>query len=75
MKKETTNFMEQELYKKIEELEIKINKMYATLEAAKKMFMWSLIITLILFVVPLIILMFILPSTISNITSAYSGLL
>lgn len=67
--------MEQELYKKIEDLEVKINEIYQTLQSAKKIFKWSLIITVLLFVLPLIVLMFILPSMINSITSAYTGLL
>ena len=67
--------MDQELYKKIEDLEVKINEIYQTLQTAKKIFKWSLIIMVLLFVLPLIVLMFILPSMISNITSAYTGLL
>lgn len=67
--------MDQELYKKIEELEVKINEMYQTMQTTKKIFKWSLIITVLLFVLPLIVLMFVLPSMINSVTSAYTGLL
>lgn len=67
--------MDEQLYKKIEGMEVKINEMYKTIATAKKMFMWSLIITAVLFIIPLIILMFILPSMMETIMGSYSGLL
>lgn len=67
--------MDQELTKKIEELELKINDIHKTLVTAKNIFKWSMIISLLLFVIPLIILMFILPSMIDTMTASYSGLL
>lgn len=66
--------MDEELYKKIEALEIKINEIYKVTNTAKKMFIWSSAISLLLFIIPLIILMFVLPSMMDTITSAYSGL-
>ncbi|MFA6466470.1 MAG: hypothetical protein WCV71_01265 [Patescibacteria group bacterium] len=66
--------MDEELYKKIDALEIKINEIYKVTNAAKKMFIWSSVISLLLFVIPLIILMFVLPGMLDTLTSSYSGL-
>jgi hypothetical protein len=63
--------MEEQLYKKIEDLDLKINEIYKTIQTAKKMFIWSVVITVLLFIIPLIILMFVLPSMLSTLTSAY----
>ena len=67
--------MEEKLYKKIENLEIKINEIYKTINIAKKMFIWSVVISLMLFIIPLIILLIILPSMMDTIFGTYSGLL
>lgn len=67
--------MDEQLYKKIEDMEIKIDEMYKAMRAAKAMIKWSLIISVALFVIPLIILAFVLPSMISTITGSYAGLL
>ncbi len=67
--------MEEELYKKIAAIEGKIDKIQETITATKKIFIWSLVITLVLFVVPLIIVLIMLPGMIDTLTSDYSGLL
>ena len=61
----------EELIRKIEEQEIKIDKMYESVEKLRKYFLWTLIITGATVIIPLIILMFVLPSFISTLTSAY----
>jgi hypothetical protein len=66
--------MEQEIYKKLIELEEKINRVYISVEKTRKYFMWSMILTISLFVLPLIASIFIVPSFISNYTSNLSGL-
>ena len=67
--------MDEELLKKIQELENKIDQSYKMLKTAKNMFMWNLILSLVFFLLPLIAIIFLLPSMISTITSSYSGLL
>jgi len=67
--------MDEEFYKKIQDMELKIDELYRAMNAAKKMIKWSLIITVVLFVIPLIILAFLLPSMMDTITSSYAGLL
>ena len=67
--------MDEKLYKKIEDMDTKINHIHQTIATTKKMFVWSLVITLLLFVIPIIILIFILPSMMNTIMGSYSGLL
>ncbi len=67
--------MDEKLYKKIEDMELKINQIHQTITTTKKMFVWSLVITLLLFIIPLIILIFLLPSMMETIMGSYSGLL
>jgi hypothetical protein len=66
--------MNEELIKKIEVQEEKIDKIYQSVEKTRKYFQWTLIITVAVVVLPLIALFFILPSVISTYTSALSGL-
>ncbi|MFA6307658.1 MAG: hypothetical protein WCS88_03105 [Patescibacteria group bacterium] len=65
--------MDEEFYKKIQIMESKIDEIYKAMNAAKTMIKWSLIITVALFVIPLIILAFVLPSMMNTITSSYAG--
>jgi CHASE3 domain sensor protein len=66
--------MNEELIKKIEVQEEKIDKIYQSVEKTRKYFQWTLIITVAVVVLPLIALFFILPSVISTYTNALSGL-
>jgi len=50
-------------------LETKIDAIYESVEKTRKYFMWTLIITVALVVLPLIGLMFVLPSFIQGMTS------
>lgn len=45
--------MDNELTKRIEALEAKIDKVYESAERTRKYFMWTLIVTIVLFVLPL----------------------
>ncbi|MDO8524539.1 MAG: hypothetical protein Q7R99_02835 [bacterium] len=59
-------------------LEQKIDKLQNSIDKLNKMFKWTLIITLVLFIVPLIGLLFVVPKFLSNIdltNSNYSELL
>ncbi|MCX6790924.1 MAG: hypothetical protein NTV62_01875 [Candidatus Gribaldobacteria bacterium] len=55
-------------------LEQKIDKLQKSIDSLNKMFKWTLIITVVLFVVPLIGLLLVIPQFISTITN-YGGLL
>lgn len=68
---EQENLQQQSLEQKIDNLQNSIDKL-------NKMFKWTLIVTVILFIMPLIGLLFIIPQFISNIdltNSSYSELL
>ena len=58
--------MEQEVLKKVLEQEEKINKIYISVEKTRKYFLWTMIITIALFVLPLIGLAFVIPSFLGN---------
>ncbi|KKQ80314.1 MAG: hypothetical protein UT03_C0027G0002 [Candidatus Moranbacteria bacterium GW2011_GWD2_38_7] len=61
----------EEILKKLEEQQIKIDAMYASVEKLRKYFLWTLIVTVATIVLPIIALMFILPAIISTLTGAY----
>jgi TRAP-type mannitol/chloroaromatic compound transport system permease small subunit len=50
-----------ELIKKIEEQNQKIDAMYKSVERLRKYFYWTLILTIVFFVLPLIGLIFVIP--------------
>ncbi len=60
--------------KKLVELEQKVNKIYDSVEKTRKYFLWTMIISVAVIIIPLIIMIFVLPSFISNYTSSLSGL-
>lgn len=60
--------MEPNIQNKIEELDKKINAIYESVEKTRKILMWTGIITTAVIILPLIAMMFILPSFISNYT-------
>lgn len=57
--------MEQEILKKIEEQNKKLDEISAGVEKMRKYFFWTLIITIAVVVLPLIALMFIIPRFLS----------
>jgi hypothetical protein len=66
--------MNEELIKKIEDQQIKIDQIYQSVEKTRKYFLWTIIITVVVLVVPLIISVIFLPSMISTYTDTLSGL-
>lgn len=66
--------MEPNILQKLEAQEIKIEQIYISVEKTRKYFLWTMIITIAVFVLPLIGLMFVLPSFLSQYTSNVSGL-
>lgn len=53
--------MDEELKRKIEELERKIDLVHSSVEKTRKYFMWTLIISALVIVLPLIGLLFAIP--------------
>lgn len=66
--------MDQEMLKKFEEQEAKIDAIYKSVEKTRKYFLWTLIIAIVTVVFPLIALIAVIPWFLKIITSAYSGL-
>jgi type II secretory pathway component PulF len=54
-----------------QELKEKIDKIYISVEKTRKYFQWTLIITIVIVVLPLILMLFAIPSFIST----YSGMM
>jgi type IV secretory pathway component VirB8 len=63
--------MPEELVQKIDEQQKKIDAIYVSVERLRKYFMWTVIITVVTVVLPIIALAFILPWFIKTMTSAY----
>ncbi len=68
------NRMEQETLKKLEEQGQKIDEIYVSVEKTRKYFMWTLILTLAFFILPLIGLVFAVPSFLNTYSTALQGL-
>ena len=66
--------MEPEINKKINELEKKIDDIYLSVEKTRKYFLWTGIITVAVIVLPLIGLIFVLPSFINSYVGTLGGL-
>ncbi len=62
--------MEQDIEKRLAEIEQKIDAVYKSVEKTRKYFLWTLIITVILFVLPLIGLLIVIPQFISLISGS-----
>jgi uncharacterized protein YqhQ len=66
--------MDQETKDKIEGLDKKIDEIYISVEKTRKYFFWTMVITLVVVVLPLIGLMFVIPSFLSNYTNTINTL-
>jgi len=64
--------MTDELSQKIDAQQQKIDAIYKSVESLRKYFKWTIIITVVTIVLPLIALAFVLPWFVSTITSAYN---
>ena len=66
--------MDQNIKELIEAQQKKIDEIYSIMEKIKKYMQWTLIATLVFFILPLIAALFIVPFVISNYVSSLSGL-
>lgn len=64
--------MDLELQQKFEQQEAKLNEIYASVEKMRKYFLWTLLITIVTVVLPLIGLVFVIPWFLHTILSVYS---
>jgi len=60
---------------KIERLEEKVNEIFISVEKTRKYFYWTMIATIALFVIPLILMIFVLPQFMSNYLGGLQGLI
>lgn len=65
--------MNPDMAQQLKEQREMIEKIYISVEKTRKYFLWTMIITIALFVLPLIGLMFAIPSLISTYTTALGG--
>lgn len=66
--------MEEEILKKFEEQNQKLDRIYDSTEKARKYFLWSLIFNVVIFILPLIALAFVIPWFLKIMDSASYGL-
>lgn len=66
--------MEKEILEKFEEQNQKLDRIYDSTEKARKYFLWSLIFNVVIFILPLIGLVFIIPWFLKTIDPANYGL-
>ena len=67
--------MEQDILKKIAETDAKIDKIYKSVEKTRKYFFWTMIITILVIVIPLIGSIFIIPAFLKIYLGGFNGLL
>jgi hypothetical protein len=63
--------MEQDILNKLSEQEKKIDAIFVSTEKIRKYFLWTLIITAVTIVLPIIALIFLVPWMLSTLSSAY----
>jgi len=66
--------MEEETQKRLDAQDELLLKIYTSVEKTRKYFMWTLIATLIMFVLPLIGLVFVIPQFINSYIGGLGGL-
>jgi len=69
------NLMEEELLKKLEEQDKKIDAIYVSVEKTRKYILWTVVSTVVLFVLPLIALALVIPWFMSTMQGTYGSLL
>lgn len=67
--------MDQDIQKKFEEQEAKLDAIYKSIEKMRKYFLWTLYVTIATIVLPLIAAVVMIPWILKVMTSAYGGLL
>ena len=66
--------MDQETQNKLLEMNAKIDEIYVSVEKTRKYLFWTMIVTLVVFVLPLIALMFAVPSFLGTYSDAIGTL-
>ena len=65
--------MDEEVKRALEEERKLLNSVFISVEKTRKYFLWTVISSLILFVLPLIIFLFLLPMIVSTLTGGIVG--
>ncbi|HZX50393.1 MAG TPA: hypothetical protein VFE94_04625 [Candidatus Paceibacterota bacterium] len=65
---------EQHILQKLEEQEKKLEAIYRSVEKTRKYFLWTLIITAVVFLLPLLGLLFLIPKVLSLYATGLEGL-
>lgn len=63
-----------EIIKKVDAQDEKLDAIYVSVEKTRRYFFWTLVVTLVVFVLPLVALVFVIPSFISTYTTTLEGL-
>ncbi len=63
--------MDEELKNRLDTLEKKTDAIYVSVEKTQKYFLWTLVATVVMFVLPLLGVVLVLPWFVGTITSAY----
>ncbi len=58
----------EKIEKKLSEIEAKVDAVFASSEKMRKYFLWTLVITIVVIVGPLLILPFVIPAFLSSVT-------
>ena len=66
--------MEQDLREKLDFQEKKLEEIYKSVERMRKYFLWTLIVTVVTIVLPLIALAFVIPWFLGSVISSYGSL-
>lgn len=63
--------MEQDILEKLEAQDKKIDAIYGSVEKIRKYFLWTFIVTVVTFVLPLLVLAAVIPWFLKILTSSY----
>ena len=66
--------MEPEISQKIKDLSDKVDKIFVSVEKTRRYFMWTMIITIAIVILPLIGLVFVVPSFMTNYVGSIQSL-
>jgi len=63
--------MDEEIKKKLQEQDEKLDRIYVSVEKTRKYFLWTMISTGVMFIVPLVGLAIVIPSLLQSLSSIY----
>lgn len=63
--------MDPEIVRRLEEQDILLERIYASVEKTRKYFLWTLIVSIVMFVLPLVGILAAIPWLLSTLGSAY----